>query len=88
MEFQRAKIIECKACDGYKLWVQFDEGLSGEVDLKILAGKSVFSAWNSIEFFKSVYVDKRTDTLAWGEDIDLDPYVLRDQITGLNKEQF
>lgn len=31
-------------------------------------------------FFNSVYIDKRTETIASGEDLDLDPYVLRDQI--------
>lgn len=81
MEFHRAKIIKCEPHDNYKLWIQFDDGVEGEVDLKNLAGKGVFSAWNSISFFNSVYVDKRTDTVAWGEDIDLDPYVLRSLIT-------
>lgn len=80
MEFHRAKIVKCKPHSDYKLWIQFDDNLNGEVDLKHLAGKGVFSAWNSIEFFNSVYVDKKTQTVAWGDDIDLDPYVLRDQV--------
>ena len=78
--FHRAKIVKCEPHDDYKLWIQFDDGLSGEVDLKKLTGKGVFSAWNPIEFFKSVYINKKTQTVTWGEDIDLDPYVLRDQI--------
>lgn len=76
MNFHRVRIIKCEPHDDYRLWIQFDDGLEGEVDLKNLAGKGVFSAWNSIEFFKSAHIDKRTDTVAWGEDIDLDPYVL------------
>lgn len=75
------KIIDCEPHENYKLWIQFDDGIEGEVDLKNLVGKGVFSAWDSIEFFRSVYIDKRTDTVAWGKDIDLDPYVLHDQIT-------
>ncbi len=85
MEFHRAIIVKCEPHDNYKLWIQFDDGLSGEVDLKNLAGKGVFSAWNSIEFFNSVHIDKRTQTVAWGADIDLDPYVLRDQIISNNQ---
>jgi len=81
MEFHRAKIIKCEPHENYRLWIQFDDGIEGEVDLKSLVGKGVFSAWNSIEFFNSVHVDKRTDTVAWGDDIDLDPYVLRNSIT-------
>lgn len=80
MEFHRARVIKCEPQDNYKLWLLFDDGLSGEVDLKNLVGRGVFSVWNSIDFFKSVYIDKRTETVAWGEDLDLDPYVLRDQI--------
>jgi hypothetical protein len=76
MKFRRAKIIKCKPHENYRLWIQFDDGIEGEVELKHLAGKGVFSAWNSIEYFKSVYIDKRTDTITWGEEIDLDPYVL------------
>lgn len=82
MEFKRAKINACEPHEGYKIWICFEDGLSGEVDLSDLVGKGVFSAWNSIDFFRSVHVDKRTDTVAWGEDIDLDPYVLRDSIKG------
>lgn len=78
--FRRAKIVKCESRDDYKLWIQFDDGLAGEVDLTKLAGKGVFSAWNSIEFFKSVHIDKKTQTVAWGNDLDLDPYVLRNQI--------
>lgn len=85
MEFQRAKIVRCKPQENYKLWIQFDDGLEGEVDLKKLAGKGVFKTWDSVAFFNSVYVDKKTDTVAWGDDLDLDPYVLRESIQKKSK---
>jgi hypothetical protein len=91
MSFRRLKIIQCQPNDDYRLWLLFDDGVAGEVDLKKLVGKGVFSAWNSIEFFKSVRIDKKTDTVAWGKDLDLDPYVLHDEIllnqSGSNPEQ-
>jgi hypothetical protein len=59
MEFHRTKIIKCEPHDDYKLWLLFDDGVCGEVDLKKLVGKGVFSAWESEDFFKSVYVDKK-----------------------------
>ncbi len=80
MEFQRAKIIQCKPCEHYQLWIQFNDGLEGKVDLSKFVGKGVFSAWKSIEFFNSVHINPKTDTVTWGEDIDLDPYVLYDQL--------
>ncbi len=81
MDFKRAKIIACKPLPHYRVWIQFDDGLEGKVDLSYLVGKGVFEAWNSIEFFNQVRVDPVSDTLAWGEDIDLDPYVLREKLT-------
>jgi len=85
MEFQRLKIVKCKPNDDYKLWLLFDDGISGEVDLKKLVGRGVFSAWKSVEFFNSVHIDKKSDTVTWGEDLDLDPYVLHDQILSKRK---
>ena len=87
MEFRRAKIVACEPHGGYKIWIRFDDGLSGEVDLSHLVGKGVFAAWNSIEFFNSVHIDKETDTVAWGDNLDLDPYVLRDKITPSNRDK-
>ncbi|MBS0605746.1 MAG: DUF2442 domain-containing protein [Verrucomicrobia bacterium] len=77
MEFKRAKIIACKPKPNYHVWIRFDDGLEGEVDLSYLVGQGVFEAWKSVEFFNQVRVDSRTDTLAWGDEIDLDPYVLQ-----------
>lgn len=75
MEFKRAKIIACKPKQNYRVWVRFDDGLEGEVDLSYLVGQGVFNAWESIEFFHQVCINPKTDTLAWGDEdeIDLDP---------------
>lgn len=81
MEFKRAKIVACKPLPHYRVWIRFDDGLEGEVDLSGLLGKGIFKAWESVEFFNQVQIDPKTDTLSWGEDIDLDPYVLREKIS-------
>ncbi len=80
MDFKRAKIVACKAKPHYRVWIRFDDGLEGEVDLSHLVGKGVFEGWKSIDFFNGVKIDPKTDTLAWGEDIDLDPYVLQETL--------
>lgn len=81
MPFKGAKIIACKPMPNYRVWMRFDDGLEGELDLSDLVGKGVFEAWKSVDFFNQVKVDPNTDTLAWGDDIDLDPYVLREKIS-------
>ncbi len=80
MEFKRAKIIACKSKPNYRVWIRFDDGLKGDVDLSNLVGQGVFEAWKSINFFNQVHVDPKTDTLTWGDEIDLDPYVLRERL--------
>ncbi|GAB4184755.1 MAG: hypothetical protein Tsb0015_01180 [Simkaniaceae bacterium] len=80
MDVKKEKVIDCKPLPNYKVWIKFADGLEGEVDLSHLVGKGVFEAWESIEFFHQVRVDPISDTLSWGEDIDLDPYVLREEI--------
>jgi hypothetical protein len=80
MGFKRAKIVACKPKPHYRVWICFDDGTEGEVDLSHLVGQGVFEAWNSVAFFNQVHVDPKTDTLTWGKKIDLDPYVLREKI--------
>ena len=80
MIFKRERIIKCRPLPNYRVWICFDDGLEGEVDLGHLVGKGVFKAWDSVDFFNQVRVDSRTDTIAWGEEVDLDPYVLREKI--------
>ncbi|MCP5505828.1 MAG: DUF2442 domain-containing protein [Chlamydiales bacterium] len=85
MEFKRAIIVECEPKSGYQVWIKFDDGLSGVVDLKEFVGKGVFAeAWSSEDKFQSVRIDPVTKTLTWGagdNEVDLDPYVLRMKIS-------
>lgn len=85
MEFKRVKIIACKPMPNYRVWMRFDDDLEGVVDLNDLVGQGIFESWKSIEFFNQVRVDSKTDTLAWGEEIDLDPYVLREKVENSKK---
>lgn len=82
MNFKKARIVACKALPRYRIWIRFEDGLEGEVDLSHLVGQGVFKAWKSVEFFNQLRVDPKTATLTWEEDIDLDPYVLREKILG------
>jgi hypothetical protein len=87
METKRIKIVACKPLPNYCIWIRFDDGLEGEIDLRHLVGKGVFKAWRSTEFFNQVRVDPKSDTVAWGEDIDLDPYVLREKVEARQRDR-
>ncbi len=86
MEPRREKIVACKPLPNYHIWIRFDDGVEGTVDLNHLVGKGVFKAWDSIDFFNEVRIDPMSDTVAWGDDIDLDPYVLREKVENSNQK--
>ena len=72
MNFSPVKIVACKAKPNYILWVRFDDGVEGEVDLSNLVGQGVFKAWESLDFWQSVHIDPESETVSWGEEIDVD----------------
>ena len=87
MNFSPARIIACEARPNYILWVCFEDGVEGEVNLANLVGIGVFQAWESLEFWQSVRVNPESETVAWGEEIDLDPYVLKQNILDSQKPE-
>lgn len=82
MEPNRVRVVECRPRSNYRLWLRFEDGLSGEVDLSYLVGQGVFAVWTSVEFFDSVRVVD--GTVIWGDELDLDPYVLRERVVASN----
>jgi len=87
MNSAKVRVISCKAKPGYILWVKFDDGLEGEINVSNLVGQGVFKAWELVKFFESVKVDPESHTVCWGSQIDLDPYVIRDEIQETAKEK-
>lgn len=75
-------ITSAEARPGYRLWIEFADGVEGEVSLKHLVGKGVFEVWEDVEHFSEVSVDPESGTVAWPGDIDLAPDALYAQITG------
>ena len=78
--------VEVEAREGYRIWLRYDDGASGEVDLSHLAGKGVFAAWNNRAFFESVHLDDNK-AIVWNEELDLCPDALYMDITGKTVEE-
>ena len=67
--------------DGYKIWLQYSDGTSGEIDLSDLAGRGVFRAWDEQGCFESVHVAPHR-AIAWNDEIELCPDALYLELTG------
>ena len=70
---------------GYRVWIEFADGVAGEVDLSDLAGRGVFQAWNTPGYFKKVYITPHR-AIAWDDDIELCADALYLKLTGKSLE--
>ncbi|MEJ2083881.1 MAG: DUF2442 domain-containing protein [Acidobacteriota bacterium] len=76
------RIVDVEARQGYRLWVRFEDGAEGEVDLSDLVGRGVFEAWKDPTAFRKVTIDPESQTAAWPGGIDLCPDSLYEEVTG------
>ena len=80
--------IAVKAKKEYRIWLNYEDGVSGELDLGHLAGQEVFKAWEVPGYFNTVRVTEY-GSIAWGEvdDIELCPDALYMRLTGKPVEE-
>ncbi len=80
------KPIEVKALPDYRLYVRYDNGVEGEVDLSHLVGKGVFAAWNDPGNFQKVSIGSSGE-IRWNDQIDLCPDSIYMRISGKSPEE-
>ena len=77
---------EVKAREGHRLWLQYSDGSTGEVDLSHLAGIGVFTAWNEPGRFEEVHIAPH-GAVAWDDDLEICPDALYMALTGKSVEE-
>lgn len=80
------KLTNVKPLDGYKIRVDYTDGVAGEVDLSHLLGEGVFEAWKDREFFESVHVGEHGE-IRWNDDIELCADAIYLQVTGKTADE-
>lgn len=70
----------------YKLRVEYDDGVTGKVDLSHLVGKGVFAAWNDPVAFETVMIGDHGE-LTWGDDIEICSDAIYLEITGKSVDE-
>jgi hypothetical protein len=76
-------IVEARLAGGYKLYLRFEDGVDGEVDLSTLIEfKGVFAALRDVQQLATLRVDPELGTVSWPNGADLDPDVLYAVLTG------
>jgi hypothetical protein len=74
------EVVEARHQDGYSVWVKFNDGVAGVVDLSDALWGPLFEPLKDVERFKRFVVSETLHTLVWDNDADLAPEYLRDRI--------
>ena len=80
------KPIEVKALPNYRIWLRYDDGAEGEVDLSDVAGHGVFQAWNNPDVFNAVRLGSH-GAIEWSPELDLCPDAMYLRLTGKTVEE-
>jgi len=71
-------IKSVKHLSNFKIWVSFDDGTSGEIDLSNSLNGPIFEPLKDIKMFARVVVDPELETVVWPNGADLAPEYLKD----------
>ena len=69
-------LTECRAERNYTLWLRFDDGLEGSVDLAALVLTESYLAISDADTFARVAIDPVSNAVTWAGGIKLDPELL------------
>lgn len=79
------RVVELEVQEPYKLWLRFDDGTTGVVDLSDSAALGgIFAAWTDPDFWRSGHIVAGSGAVAWGDgtEIDVCPQSLYLDVTG------
>jgi plasmid stabilization system protein ParE len=65
---------------GLRIWLEFEDGVTGEVDLESELYGAVFESLRDPEQFRQFRLDTEIDTIAWPNGADFAPELLHDLV--------
>ena len=66
-------VTEAKYLRDYKLWLRFNDGAEGEVDLEAELEGEMFAPLKDLTLFRRFRVDPELQTIVWENGADLRP---------------
>lgn len=76
-------IVEVRYLGEYRIFLRFDDGVSGELDLSTLINfEGIFESLKDFDNFAKIALHPELGTIFWPNGADLDPVVLYYQVTG------
>ncbi len=74
-------VREAKYLHDYTVWIRFNDGAEGEIDLEPELEGEVFGPLRDKELFRRFRVDPEIETLVWENGADLAPEFLYERMT-------
>jgi uncharacterized protein DUF2442 len=76
-------VVEVRPLGGYRVWLRFEDGVEGDLDLgQVIEFKGIFAPLRDEREFAKVRVHSELGAIAWPNGADLDPDVLYAKLTG------
>lgn len=72
-----SRLVNARYITGYSIWLHFDDGVEGEVDLSGELYGPIFEPLKNVEFFRQFIVHPELKTLVWPNGADFAPEFLR-----------
>lgn len=73
------QVLEARYQGGHRVWLRFDDGVDGEVDLSAELAGEIFEPLQDPGYFARFTVD---ETLTWPNGADFAPEFLRERVSG------
>lgn len=73
-------VCEARYLHDYVIWLRFNNGAEGEIDLESELEGEVFGPLKDIDVFKSFRVDPELETIVWENGADLAPEFLHENM--------
>lgn len=74
-------VVEARPVGGYRVYLRFDDGVAGEVDLAaVLDFEGVFAPLRALDRFNQFHVAPDLGTICWPNGADIAPETLYDAV--------
>ncbi len=73
-------VLEARYVGGYTIWLRFDDGAEGEIDLEPELEGEVFEPLRDPDMFRRFRVDPDLRTIVWENGADLAPEFLHEHM--------
>ena len=76
-------VLEARSLGGYRVWLRFQDGTEGEIELESRLWGPVFEPIKNLDLFRQFRVDPISQTLVWPNGADLAPETLHDLVRAI-----